>query len=578
MTHDTWAQPEDSGTSRRRTWLAAGFVLLILAALYVAAGFYFGDRVPSDTRVGGVQVGGMTQTQARQALADGLADEAAEPVVVSVGKTTRSIDPAEAGLTHDYGASLEGLTGFSLNPVTLWAHVAGGVDRDVEVDVDESRLAKAVDTATKGLDKKPVEGTVKIEDGAVRTTASKPGLSIKRDELTAAIADGWPREHRFEAPTSTPEPKLTQAEIDAFVKDDLEPLIAAPVTVKSTDPEAESGAGDISFTVDPEELAGAVTVTSGKDALSVDVDAAKAAEVTLAAAEASGNFRPAQDAIVTRVGSGFEVAPSTTGLALKKDGLGAKVVDAMGKKGAERVVTAETVATQPDLTTKEAERTLPKEVISTFTTYLPDNPVRTNNIRIAARDLNGAYVAPGETFSLNQRLGQRTPAKGYQEAGVIYNGRLREDYGGGISQLSTTLFNAIFFSGARIEEFHPHSFYISRYPEGREATISWPNVDNRFTNDTGAGILISAAVNGNEVTVTFHGRKKYDEVKASKSPRRNIVQPKKIKDDGKDCVPQSPTPGFTVDITRTFIKGGRTVNSSSFTTRYDPADHIVCTG
>lgn len=230
------------------------------------------------------------------------------------------------------------------------------------------------------------------------------------------------------------------------------------------------------------------------------------------------------------------------------------------------------------MTTAEAKKTVPKEQISTFTTYLPDNPVRTGNIKIAVRDLDGAYVAPGESFSLNQRLGQRTAAKGYSKAGVIYGGRLTNDYGGGISQLSTTLFNAVFFSGAKIEEFHPHSFYISRYPEGREATISWPNVDNRFTNDTGAGILISAAVNGNELTVSFDGRKKYDEVKAAKSARRNITQPKTIRDDSKDCVAQSPNVGFSVDITRTFIKGGRTVKTSTFTTTYSPQDSVTCTG
>ena len=203
--------------------------------------------------------------------------------------------------------------------------------------------------------------------------------------------------------------------------------------------------------------------------------------------------------------------------------------------------------------------------------------VRTNNIKIAARRLDGAYVAPGETFSLNQQLGQRTAAKGYQKAGVISGGRLTNDYGGGISQLSTTLFNAVFFSGAKIEEFHPHSFYISRYPEGREATISWPDVDNRFTNDTGAGILISASVRGNEVTVTFHGRKKYDEIKATKSARKNITPPKTITDNTKGCVPQSPAPGFSVDIGRQFIKDGKTVKSSSFTTRYIPQDDVTCT-
>ncbi|MCB1299764.1 MAG: VanW family protein, partial [Tetrasphaera sp.] len=143
----------------------------------------------------------------------------------------------------------------------------------------------------------------------------------------------------------------------------------------------------------------------------------------------------------------------------------------------------------------------------TFTTHFPYAPDRTHNITLAAKRLNGAYVAPGETFSLNAWLGQRTPEKGYRGAPVIYNGRLTKDYGGGISQVSTTLFNAIFFSGAQIDQYTPHSFYISRYPEGREATISWPNVDNRFTNTTKGGILIQASVGPDSITVTFKGKK-----------------------------------------------------------------------
>ena len=575
MTYDTWAQPDEptaEGRSRRRLYLAVGFVVLVLAALYVTAALYFGDRVPSDTHVGGVQVGGMTQTQARQALSEGLSDELAEPVVLALGETERTIDPGKAGLSYDYGASLEGLTGFSLNPVNLWAHVTGGVERDVEVTVDEDELAAAVATATKGLDAKPVAGKVTLEGAEIQTTKSKPGRTVEQEDLTSAIARDWPTKRSFEVPTSTSKAEPSQKEIEAFVDGELKPLLAGPVTVKSSD-----GDDPIAFEVAPAQLATAISVDQSKGKFSVKVDAQKASDVTAAAAAESGKFREAQDAVVTRSGSSFDVTPSKTGVALDRNGLGAKVVEAMGKSGSERVVTVKTTKTEPELTTAEAKSSLPKEPLSTFTTYLPDNPVRTANIRLAAGTLDGAYVAPGQTFSLNQRLGERTAAAGYQKAGVIYNGRLAEDYGGGISQLSTTLFNAIFFSGAKIEEFHPHSFYIARYPEGREATISWPNVDNVFTNDTGAGILINASVNGNAVTVTFHGRKKYDEVRAGKSPRRNIIEPKEIKDGSEDCVPQSPNEGFTVDITRTFINDGQTVKTSSFTTQYDAADHIICT-
>ncbi|EBM0725496.1 hypothetical protein XE97_24320, partial [Salmonella enterica subsp. enterica serovar Senftenberg] len=243
---------------------------------------------------------------------------------------------------------------------------------------------------------------------------------------------------------------------------------------------------------------------------------------------------------------------------------------------ATRTATVKTTALLPKLTTAQAVKIMPKEVISTFTTNLPYNPPRTENIQIAARTLNGTYVGPGEQFSLNKVLGQRTAAKGYNEAPVIVNGRLTKDYGGGISQLSTTTFNAAFFSGVRIDQYLPHSFYISRYPEGREATISWPDVDQKWTNDTGYGILIQAVATDKTVTVTFHGTKVWD-IQAVKSPRRNVIQPKRIVDDKKGCVPQTPTPGFDVTVSRIFKKAGKVVKTSQFSTHYIPEDDVVCT-
>src|SRR5699024_9859186 len=114
---------------------------------------------------------------------------------------------------------------FSLNPVNLWAQATGGIDRDVEVDIDEDELAAAVDQATTGLDSKPVEGKVSLDGATVKTRAAAVGLTVEREELADDIAKGWPDQHEFEAPTSKPEPKVLQKEIDAFVKDELKPLI-----------------------------------------------------------------------------------------------------------------------------------------------------------------------------------------------------------------------------------------------------------------------------------------------------------------------------------------------------------------
>ena len=585
MAHDdTWMEEVEPTDRRGRTRaiVAGAFVVVVIAALYSAAALYFGDRVPADTRIGGVSIGGMTESDARETLEEELAEEAAEPVTFTVEGEKYTIDPEEAGLAYDYEGSLEGLTGFSFNPVDLWGQATGGIEREIMTEVDEDELADAVDEATEGLDREPVEGKVSLDGASVKQTKAEAGLSVEREQLAETIRNEWPRTQDFgAAPTSKPTPQISQDTIDAFVEDDLEPLVAGPVEVTSTDPTAKgSDDREISFEITAEQLAGAVSVTSEQGRFTTSVDDKKLARAASSAAKSSGSFREPKDAtVVHRGGDDFEVTSSSTGVALDEKGIGAKVADAMTKKGDKRTISVKSTEEKPDFTTRQAKQTLPKEELSTFTTNLPSTTgARTENIKLAARTLDGAYVAPGDTFSLNERLGERTAGKGYQEAGVISGNRLTDDYGGGISQLSTTLFNAVFFSGAKIEEFHPHSFYIDRYPEGREATISYPNVDNRFTNDTDAGILIQASVSGDEVTVTFRGRKKYDEIKASKSDRRGVTQPSTIRDDDEDCVPQSPAPGFSVDITRTFVKDGRTVNTSRFTTTYKPQDDVTCTG
>ena len=133
----------------------------------------------------------------------------------------------------------------------------------------------------------------------------------------------------------------------------------------------------------------------------------------------------------------------------------------------ERAATIPVTVSQPKYTTEKAKATLPKGLISTFTTYFPANGGgRVTNIRLAARTLNGTYVPPGGTFSLNGVLGQRTPEKGYDKGGVISNGRLSENYGGGISQVSTTLFNAAFFAGIAVRGVHAARLLHLPLPRG----------------------------------------------------------------------------------------------------------------
>ncbi|NYG37288.1 VanW family protein [Janibacter alkaliphilus] len=575
MSSHEYAEPPARREPRGRGWIAGAFVLLVLAFLYFGAALFFGDKVPSGTTVGGVNVGGMTEDEAREAIERDLADDEARELTINGSEESFSVAPADAGLAYDYEGSIDGLTGFSANPVDLVRHVSGGTDHQVETTIDHETLRATVDEGAATLESEAVEGKVTLEGAEVEVKKSQEGLEVDRDALIASIEDGWPRSVEYRAPESAVEPTLAQDEIERFVEEDLTPLVSGPVTITTTDP-TRSGSKDVEYEVSTEALAEAVSIKNADGTLSATISDKTIEEAVLAAGRSSDTLRAATDASVERTGTRrFEVIPAKNGLTLKTDSIAEPVKEAMTKEGSKRTAEVTSEAAKPELSTTQARRTVPKEVISTFSTTLTDDAERTENIDTAARTLDGTYVGPGESFSLNDVLGERTAAKGYNEAPVILNGRLRMDYGGGISQLSTTLFNAVFFSGAKIEEFHPHSFYISRYPEGREATISWPDVDNRFTNDTGAGILIEAEVSGGEVTVTFFGQKKWD-IEAVKGDRRNVTQPDRIVDDSEGCVPQAASPGFDVTVTRIFKEGGSEEKRSSFTTTYIPEDEVIC--
>ena len=141
------------------------------------------------------------------------------------------------------------------------------------------------------------------------------------------------------------------------------------------------------------------------------------------------------------------------------------------------------------------------------------------NIHVAADVLNNTVVEPGQTFSLNEKLGPRTAEKGYVKAPILVEDGFGEDYGGGVSQLTTTLYNAVFFGGYEDVSHTPHTFYISRYPMGREATVNYPSIDLKFRDDTSHGVLIRTYYSDTSITVTLLRRQRRPDRPRGEPPR-----------------------------------------------------------
>lgn len=557
------------GQPRRRGGAIAAIVgaLILLVGAYVGVATYASSRIPSDTTVGGVQVGGMEPAAARSTLETAVKGQSDTPVKLTAGGRSATLAPADSGLGIDVDGSIGELTGFSLNPADVIGHLTGGDSRPLKTTVDEGKLMAAVTKASAGLAVAPKEGTISVAGGEVAVTAPVTGQAVQVDRTVDLIASSWPRGAPIVAPVKQSPPKVTAEELQRVKEEFADKAVSGPIGVK---------AGDKTFEISAATLAAAITFPAdaqGKITPTFD-DKAIIAAVTRAADRADATAE-ARDATVTFASGQPSVIPSRTGVALDTSKIVAPVTAALTSP--ERAAIIPVTVSQPKFTTEKAKATLPKGLISTFTTYFDANGGgRVANIRLAARTLNGTYVAPGATFSLNDILGRRTPEKGYQKGGVIQNGRLSENYGGGISQVSTTVFNTAFFAGMKFLEYSPHGFYISRYPEGREATISFPAPDNKWLNTTDGGVHIRASSSGGQVTVQFYGTKKWD-ITAAKGPRRNVIPFKKLIDPSPKCITQTPTPGFDVTVTRTFKQGGATVKTEPFNTHYIPEDDVDCT-
>jgi vancomycin resistance protein YoaR len=285
---------------------------------------------------------------------------------------------------------------------------------------------------------------------------------------------------------------------------------------------------------------------------------------------------PARDARFTVSGGKVSIVPSEDGTGVDPQKLADQLLPVLADP-APRSVTAELGPVPAELTTAAAKKLGIREEISSFTTNL-SNPNSGENIRVVAKKVDGAVVLPGDTFSLNTFTGPRGTAQGYVPAKVISGGKLSTAVGGGISQFATTMFNAVFFAGLEDVHHKPHSFYIDRYPAGREATVYEGLIDLQWKNDGDTGVFVDTNWQPGSITVTFYGTKRYD-IESVSGPRTNYRTPKTVeKTDGGDCIPQSGVPGFDITVTRVFkdLTSGAEVKREDFHTSYMAEDVVHC--
>jgi len=232
---------------------------------------------------------------------------------------------------------------------------------------------------------------------------------------------------------------------------------------------------------------------------------------------------------------------------------------------------------EPKLTTEQAKQLGVTEKLGGFTQNFPYAAYRVQNIGEAARRMNGTLLMPGDTFSLNDIIKERTEKNGYTVGFVVGEGGVfNEALGGGVSTAATTAWTAAFFAGMERVQNIAHSIYISRYQPGLEATVAWGLFDMKFRNDTPNAVFVTSSITNSSITVSLWGTKVYDKIEADFGNRTDIKKFSTIYDKSDTCLGQGGVEGFTIVVDRVFYQDGKEVKREPIKTTYKPAPEVIC--
>lgn len=570
-------------SSRRFVLRAVGAVT---AALLLSAAVIVGLRLARPGVLPGVvladvELGGLDRDELRDAVADLARRRTERPIIARTSAAEVTTTGGELGYALGVEATVERVwrRGRQANPLAALADQLRAFTADTTVQpvdaLDQAALHGWVADAVAVLEVAPVEGDLQISGTTVTPVDPAPGAAVDeaafRRALTSAVLAG--EAAQLQAPTTPVAPATTTEDV-AAVQALAAHALSAPVALH------RNGA---TVTLAPEQIGAVLDVAVSEDGddptLALVGDAGALEQLVPDATVATLETTPVDAGFDVSDGS-VSIVEAVNGFAFDPRMAADQVVELATGTGAREAELRGQVL-EPERTTAEAQALGITEQVSTFTTNHACCQSRVTNIHRIADIVDGVVVEPGAQFSLNDFVGERTPEKGFAEGGAILDGEYVSDVGGGVSQFATTFFNAAFFGGYEFVEYKPHSYYISRYPIGREATINYPNVDLEIRNNSPHGIYVDTSYTDTSVTVTFYGTKWVEVESITGEPYnhrgpRTIVRENPDLPAGRERVVQSGGgQGFEIQVTRVLRFPDGREEREVFTTTYLAESRIV---
>ncbi|MHB9150143.1 MAG: VanW family protein [Thermoleophilia bacterium] len=539
------------------------------------------NRVHPGVSISGVDAGGKTPADAEAALAQRVQRTSNNTVtLVAEGDRVWHLLPADVDARVDTAATVAAAMGltrdrsFLRDLGTRFSLYFSKKDVPLEATIDPALLDSLLAEVSSALDVPPVNAGLTIQGNDISVVEGRDGLVVDTDAVRAAVkgllfALG---SGEVPIPTKTAAPAIQAADTSGAV-DMARTMLSAPVKLKH---------GDDSWSLSSTQIAKAMDFTT-------EGEGQNSRLVPLLAADKLGGFlediakavkKEPTKATWKTDGERATIVGGTTGTALDPKKTAEELTRAALNSN-DRIAKAQVVETPPERTVEQAKQMGIVSKLASYTTEFGGSEGRRKNVARAAELISDTLLAPGAEFDFDSVVGQRTPANGFTTAPAIIAGKLEDSLGGGICQVSTTLYNAVFFAGLDVTARANHSIYISHYPKGRDATVSWGGPAFRFVNDTPNWILIKAAASWSSLTFVLYGTPVNRQVTYTTGDWYGIQPPveKRVKTDelpqGKERVADEGQTGKSIKVTRRVIQDGKTIHQDTFVSNYPMRPKII---
>lgn len=554
--------------------------MLVVVALAVVGGAAYAalyalafDRIPRNTTMAGIDLGGATYQEAVDRVRAATASSLTRPVELTGSGVTGTIMPSRAGLTVDVPASVAAAAPVtSRDPRALLNGLISGPRRlDPVIGVDEVRLAAALVPAGREFNRPVQEASVRLVGSRSQVSLPQPGRYLDRSRTGLAVVRAVERgDPTATAVTVLVQPRTTAAQARRVVDVVVPRLLSGPVRLT---------AGGRNGQLSPALLGDHTVFVARGNALVLRVDGAGLRAETpnpLAGLESA-----ARDAGFTVTGTTATVRPEVDGVMVTDADLSAAVARAGAATGGGRAVPVAVTRTRPRVTTAALQALGVQRVVGSFTGSYRYEPGLATNVGLAAARLQGQVVAPGASLSLNRLLGERTRAAGYVDGPALVGNRYTSDLGGGVGTAATVLYDATYAAGWAIVAHTPAGVWTGTGPPGRDATISWPGIDLVVRNDTPAAAYLqveqvaATLFTDGGMTVRVLSRPWWT-VRSSAAPRTAVVRRSTVVDTSPGCLPRPGSDGFRVIDRRIRSRPGAGPEYYVFITHYRPSPAVVC--